>query len=99
LEQLAGADAFDVLGVLENDLLADVLRGRLVPGLGGVRKARLANPRRGKGKRGGYRYFYLYVEHRGHIHFLLLLDKNEQEDLTPAERLAVMRIVAEIKAQ
>jgi hypothetical protein len=83
---------------MENDLLADVLRGRLVPGLGGVRKARLANPGRGKGKRGGFRYFYLYVERRGHIHLLLVLDKNEQEDLTPAERVVVRKIVAEIKA-
>src|SRR2546430_16562889 len=45
-------------------------RGDRVPGLGGVRKARIANPGRGKGKRGGYRYLYLYLERRRHIHLL-----------------------------
>ena len=97
LEQLAGANAPEILTAMENDLLADPLRGKLVPGLGGVRKARIGNPGRGKGKRGGFRYFYLFVELRGHIHLLYLLDKNEQEDMTHRERETLRKIVSEIK--
>ena len=94
---LAGDAAADVLREMQGDLLRDPERGAVVPGLGGIRKARLANPARGKGKRGGYRYMYLYLMHRSHIHLLLLLDKDEQEDVTPEQRKALRQMVRELK--
>jgi hypothetical protein len=69
----------------------------MVPGLGGVRKARIANLARGKGKRAGYRYLYLYLEKRGHTHLLILLDKNEQADATEEQRKQMRESVAQIK--
>lgn len=72
-------------------------RGDLVRGLGGIRKARSSNPTRRKGKRGGYRYLFLYLENRGHIHLLHLLDKGEQEELSNDERRVLRALVAEIK--
>jgi hypothetical protein len=65
--------------------------------LGGIRKARAANPTRGKGTRGGYRYMHLYLEHRDHIHLLLLFDKDEQEDLDKEQRKSLKRMVTELK--
>jgi len=94
---LGGAGAERTLQGIQHDLLRDPLRGKLVTGLGGIRKARAVNPSRGKGKRGGYRYFYLYLEHRGHIHLLFLLDKNEQGDLTTEERSTLRAVVAEMR--
>ena len=82
---------------LQDDLLANPQRGSMVQGLGGIRKARTGNPRRGKGKRGGFRYWYLFLERRDHIHLLILLDKDEQEDLGSQERTALRRMVAELK--
>ena len=81
---------------IQSDLLDSPARGRLVRGLGGIRKGRCANPRRGKGKRGGYRYLYLFLAHKDHVHLLFLLDKDEQEDLSSAERAVLRRLVAEI---
>ena len=69
----------------------------MVPGLGGVRKARVANPGRGKGKRGGYRYLYLYFERRQHIHLLILLDKNEQDDASEEQRKQIREWVRHVK--
>ena len=66
-------------------------------GLAGVRKARISNPARGKGKRGGYRYFFLYLERREHVHLLLLLDKGEQPDLNQQERKSLRVLVEQIK--
>ena len=66
-------------------------------GLGGVRKARSGSPGRGKGKRGGYRYFFLYLAQRQRVHLLLLLDKGEQEDLSGEERKVLRRMVAAVK--
>jgi hypothetical protein len=97
LEELAGDNAQEVLRQIQGDLLANPERGNLVQGLGGARKARVANPARRKGKRGGYRYFFLYLVHQSHIHLLLLLDKDEQEDLSSEERKVLRKIVEVIK--
>jgi len=97
LRQLAGDSADNVLLAIQNDLLQDPQRGELVKGLGGIRKARIANPSRGKGSRGGYRYMHLYLARRNHIHLLFVLDKNEQEDLDEKQRKALRQIVAELK--
>lgn len=97
LGQLAGDAAGDVLRELQNDLLRDPARGDVVKGLGGIRKARLANPTRGKGTRGGYRYMHLYLERREHIHLLFVFDKDEQEDLSEKERKALRQMVAELR--
>jgi hypothetical protein len=99
LEELAGAPALEVLGHIQGDLLVNPERGSLLQGLGGVRKARSSNPARGKGKRGGYRYFFLHLKHKEHVHLLLLLDKDEQEDLTNEERKALRKIVEAIKQE
>jgi hypothetical protein len=97
LRELAGDNAEDVLRAIQDDLVANPQRGSIVQGLGGIRKARTGNPRRGKGKRGGFRYWYLFLERRAHIHLLILLDKDEQEDLGAQERIALRRMVAELK--
>jgi hypothetical protein len=97
LHRLAGGSADGVLRAIQGEHGRKPDRGAMVPGLGGVRKARLANPGRGKGKRGGYRYLYLYLEMRQHIHLLLMLDKNEQEDLTTEQRKQIRQWAAQVK--
>jgi len=97
LRELAGNNSEDVLNAIQDDLIANPQRGTVVQGLGGIRKARVGNPKRGKGKRGGLRYWYLFLERRDHIHLLILLDKDEQEDLDSRERTALRRMVAELK--
>ncbi len=86
----------DVLNSIQADLLKNPNRGDRVQGLGGIRKARCSNPCRGKGKRGGFRYLFLHLEDRNHIHLLYLLDKNEQADLSPDERKVLRALVAGI---
>ena len=95
---MAGDSASGVLEQIQADLLERPERGSIVRGLGGIRKARASNPSRGKGKRGGFRYLYLYLERRGHIHLLFLLDKGEQEDLSEDQRKTLRRMVAELKS-
>jgi mRNA-degrading endonuclease RelE of RelBE toxin-antitoxin system len=97
LHQLAAGDADEVLKAIQGDLHQKPDRGAMVPGLAGVRKARVANPGRGKGKRGGYRYLYLYLENRQHVHLLILLDKNEQEDTSEEQRKQIREWVRRVK--
>lgn len=86
LDNLAGPYADDVLSEIENDLLKNPAAGVIVPGTGGLRKARAADPTRNKGKRGGFRYMYFYIEQDGQIFLLLLYNKGEQDDLTTEQK-------------
>jgi len=45
---------------LQNELASNPECGDLMPGTGGFRKRRWADPRRGKGRRGGLRIIYYY---------------------------------------
>jgi hypothetical protein len=78
-----------VLLAIQGDLFDNPQRGTAVPGLVGIRKARAENPARGKGKRGGFRYMYYFLERDDEIYLLFLFDKGEQEDLRA--------VVAELK--
>jgi len=86
LDNLAGQYADQVLSEIENDLLKNPAAGAIVPGTGGLRKARAADPTRNKGKRGGFRYMYFYLEQDGRIFLLLIYNKDEQDDLTTDQK-------------
>ncbi len=83
------------LQVIQQDLLADPMRWPIVKGTGGVRKGRVAG--RGKGKRGGFRYLYLYLEHRGRIYLLFLFSKGTQSNLSPEQVGEVKKLVEMIR--
>ncbi|MCI0662980.1 MAG: type II toxin-antitoxin system RelE/ParE family toxin, partial [Acidobacteria bacterium] len=69
----------------------------LVKGLGGARKARVADPNKKGGKSGGFRYLYLYLELRGRIHLLYLYSKREQSDLSDDQRKQISALVEILK--
>ena len=80
---------------LIDTLARDPAAGDVMPGLGGVRKLRFAP--KGRGKSGGFRVIY-YVLTRGQpILALLLYGKNEQGNLSPAQRRVVAAWAAEMK--
>jgi hypothetical protein len=86
LDLLAREHADDVLANIENDLLQNPERDDLIQGTGGIRKSRAADPSRGKGKRSGLRYMYYYIEQDGQILLLMIFSKNEQDNLTAAQK-------------
>jgi hypothetical protein len=97
LHRLAKGDADGVLRAIQGDLLANPARGTIVPGLMGIRKARAENPARGKGKRGGFRYMYYFLELEDEIYLLFLFDKGEQEDLNEKQKAALRAVITELK--
>jgi hypothetical protein len=72
VRQIERKGSVDLLFQIEDELLKDPQRGAVIRGTHGARKARLGDSERGQGKRGGYRYVYLYLEYRGHIYLLFL---------------------------
>lgn len=71
---------------LQGELAANPDLGDLMPGTGGFRKMRWADPRRGKGKRGGLRIIYYHFPSDRQIWLMTLYDKSEASDLTSREK-------------
>lgn len=97
LHRLAQDHAESVLLTIQEDLLRNPQRGTVVPGLAGIRKARVENPARGKGKRGGFRYMYYFLERDDEIYLMFLFDKGEQEDLNETQKAELRRAVVALK--
>jgi len=73
--------------------------GDVMPGTGGFRKLRWGDPRRGKGKRGGLRVIYYYLEAEDQIWLITVYDKDEMADLSPAERRLLKKAIETELAQ
>ena len=89
----------EVLARMQSDLVQNPGRGAVVKGTHGVRKARLADPTSSRGKSGGYRYLYLYLEQAGRIHLLYLFSKGEQADLSPEQKQIIGALSQEIRKE
>ena len=69
--------------------------GKLVPGLGRVRKVRVALP--GHGKRGGARFLYFLRLARGRVYVLTAYAKKVQSDLTHDQRKRILQILEDLE--
>ncbi len=84
---------------LQVELAANPAAGHLDPGTGGLRKVRVPDPGRGRGKRGGARVHYLWVPSRDLIYLVFVYSKGETATLTKYQRTALSRIVRKIKRE
>ncbi len=88
---LSAEDRADLIDTLARDPMA----GDVMPGLGGVRKLRFAPKKRGKS--GGFPVIYYVLTESQPILALLIYGKNEQGDLSSAQRKVVAALAAEMK--
>src|SRR5438067_1819235 len=84
---------------LQTLLLANPDLGKVIPGCGGMRKIRVADPRSGKGKRGGIRVIYLHVPEINVIFFAKLYGKGMQENLGASEKKFLKMIADDFKRE
>lgn len=70
-------------------------QGDLIVGTGGIRKTRLKSA--SKGKSGGFRVCYLNIEDRLLLFLLFIYSKNEQENLSQAEKAELKQLADAIK--
>ena len=87
----------EALVELQRTLLRDPDTGSVMPGCGGLRKTRVADPRRGKGKRGGIRVIYLHVADADVIFLMDIYGKGEQADLTAHQKKALKGLAESYK--
>lgn len=82
---------------LQEEILANPEAGRLDPGTGGLRKIRLPDKQRGKGKRGGARAHYLWLPDKQMVYLLFVYAKDEAHTLTADQKTQLREVVGAIK--
>ena len=70
----------DEYRLFQADLMVNPKQGDVIQGTGGLRKIRVAS--KGKGKRGGSRVIYYYLDDKTRFYLLTIYSKNEVTDLT-----------------
>lgn len=83
---------------LQNDLMADPDLGDVMSGCRGLRKLRMADTKRGKGKRGGARVIYLHVPEAKCFYLIDIYGKDEKDDLSADEKKEFEAMARAIKA-
>jgi mRNA-degrading endonuclease RelE of RelBE toxin-antitoxin system len=78
---------------LQQELLQNPFRGELIRNTGGARKIRMKLE--GKGKRGGARVIYYYIDLHGEIWFLDIYLKTVQEDISENEKKRLYDFIKE----
>jgi hypothetical protein len=84
----------EALAGLQRLLLKDPEIGVVMRGCGGLRKMRVGDPRRRKGKSGGARAIYLHVPEADVIFLMDIYGKDEQADLT-ADQKGVLKSLSD----
>ena len=82
---------------MEAAILTDPGAPPVIRGTGGLRKVRWAGS--GRGKRGGIRTIYFRDARSDSIYLLTAYAKADREDLSPADRKMLTRLVAAIKKE
>jgi hypothetical protein len=95
-EKLATLIADDAYRAFQNELQENPEKGDVIQGTGGVRKVRMRLS--GRGKSGGARVIYLFLENHARIYLLTLYSKNQQVNLSSDQKKEVRKTVETIKA-
>ena len=85
---------------LQQSLLKNPEAGDVIEGTGGLRKLRHGDQRRGKGKRGGLRVIYYWLDGGRQFWLFTLYDKDEMENLSADEKKVLKGMLkAELEAR
>ena len=87
----------NLLELIEGEVLDNPQAGDVIPGSGGVRKLRIADSSRGKGKRGGFRVLFLDLPDRELTYLIYFYGKNESENLSAEQKRQISHLVKILK--
>ncbi len=85
------------LATLQIRIMANPTGPPVIRGTGGVRKMRFAALAAARGKSGGLRVCYVYFKKYGLVLLATVYAKNEESDLTAAQKRMMMKTVEEIE--
>ena len=81
--------------VFQQELLKNPATGDVIEGTGGLRKVRVLDKGRGKGKRSGIRVIYFWAQSLSQFWLFTLYDKDELSDLSGEQKKALKKLLAE----
>lgn len=70
--------------LFQAELMSNPKQGDVIQGTGGLRKVRVASKH--KGKRGGSRVIYYFLDEKRRFYLLTIYGKNEMSDLTTEQK-------------
>jgi len=70
--------------LFQAELMSNPKQGNVIQGTGGLRKVRVAS--KGKGKRGGSRVIYYFLDEKRRFYLLTIYGKSEMSDLTADQK-------------
>jgi hypothetical protein len=73
--------------------------GDVMKGCGGLRKIRVPDSKRRKGKRGGARVIYIHIPAAARFYMLDLYGKDEKDDLSSSERKLLRQLAERLKRE
>lgn len=79
--------------LFQRDLMINPHSGKVIPKSGGLRKVRMRLP--GRGKSGGARVIYLYLEDKSAVVLFYIYTKAKSDNLSP-DILQQLRAIAEV---
>lgn len=79
----------------KKELSSNPEMGDVIPGVDGLRKARLKSSN--KGKSGGFRVCYYYFVLKNRIYLMDIYAKNQQEDMSSREKMVLKEFINFIK--
>jgi len=81
----------------EQSLLTDPKAGDVIPGMEGLRKARMKST--SHGKRGGFRVDYLDLPEYAITYYIVIYPKNVKDDLSTEEKKVIVNMIKQIKME
>jgi len=90
-------EGLDALRQIQSELLKNPESGRVISGTGGLRKLRITDAGRRKGKRGGFRVIYLDLPKVELTYLLALYSKDEKDDISNEEKKVLRALVKQLK--
>ncbi|ALO34752.1 toxin HigB-2 [Colwellia sp. MT41] len=79
--------------LFQAELMSNPKKGDVIQGTGGLRKVRVAS--KGKGKRGGSRVIYYFLDKKRRCYLLPIYGKSEMSDLT-ADQKKQLKVFMEV---
>ena len=86
--------SIDGMFELQNELTENPEKGSVVKGSGGARKIRM--PLKGRGKSGGARILYYFVDLRGEVWFLDIFTKSDKANISDYEKKKLYKFIKEV---
>jgi mRNA-degrading endonuclease RelE of RelBE toxin-antitoxin system len=97
--RLVAFSSRELLTAIQSDLVESPMRWPVIPKTHGARKGRAADEAEGRGKRGGYRYLYLFLPNVERIYLLFIFDKHEQGNLSPEQVKTIAKWCDQIREE